>query len=289
MLTQTRAVWTRHHAVLAVCRVLPPPPDGEFAAHQARVEQLVNRLLADSVQVTPPDQLTVGPTLRRDSDAQSVFTAHADVRYAARSTVAAEQRILAALEDADAPLIPAGELAASVARVPLGDDQDAAVHAVLTSGARISAIVGPAGSGKTYVQRAITAAWTARTTPAAGQGPGDDPQPSAAESGYREVLVLAPSQIAASVLAESIGARAENVAKWLHEHHKQTKTQATQAAHATIGGRSRRTDFVPASGVDAAGRAAGHRRRSRHGEHPRPRRDPHRGPPSRREAAAGRR
>lgn len=226
VLDQTRAVWTRHHAVLAVSRVLPPP-DRDFAEHQARVEQLVGQLLADSVQVTPPDVLSVGPTLRRDSDAQSVFTAHADVLYAARSTVAAEQRILSALEDADAPLIAASELAASVARVPLGEDQDAAVHAVMTSGTRISAIVGPAGSGKTYVQRAIAAAWKARPAAAPGS-PADAPA-------YREVLALAPSQIAASVLADSIGARAENVAKWLHEYRKQTKKAAA----------ARGTGYVP--------------------------------------------
>jgi len=226
VLNQTRAVWTRHHAVLAVSRVLPPPPERDFAEHQARVEQLVGQLLADSVQVTPPDVLSVGPTLRRDSDAQSVFTAHADVLYAARSTVAAEQRILSALEDADAPLIAATDLAASVARVPLGDDQDAAVHAVMTSGTRISAIVGPAGSGKTYVQRAIAAAWKAR--PAASVGsPHDAP-------GYGDVLALAPSQIAASVLSDSIGARAENVAKWLHEYRNQVKKAAAARGTAHV-------------------------------------------------------
>lgn len=218
VLNQTRAVWTRHHAVLAVSRVLPPQPDQEFAEHQARVEQLVGQLLAESVQVTPPDVLSVGPTLRRDSDAQSVFTTHADVLYAARSTVGAEQRILSALEDADAPLIAATELAASVARVPLGDDQDAAVHAVMTSGTRISAIVGPAGSGKTYVQRAIAGAWKARV--AAPDGSAEQ------VPGYRDVLALAPSQIAASVLSDSIGARAENVAKWLHEYRNQVKKTA---------------------------------------------------------------
>ena len=79
MLNQTRAVWTRHHAVLAVSRVLPPTPGEAFAEHHAHVERLVGRLLADSVQVTPPDVLAVGPTLRRASDGQSVFTAHADV------------------------------------------------------------------------------------------------------------------------------------------------------------------------------------------------------------------
>jgi DNA primase catalytic core len=216
VLNQTRAVWTRHHAVLAVSRVLPPSPGESFGLHQHRVEQLVGQLLADSVQVTPPDVLSVGPTLVRDSDAQSVFTAHDDVLYAARSTVAAEQRILCTLEDADAPVILAEELAAGVARIPLGEDQDAAVYAALTTGTRISAIVGPAGSGKTYVQRAIAVAWKTRTVDA------DHP-------GNRAVLALAPSQIAAGVLADSIGARAENIAKWLHEYRKETK-QAADAA-----------------------------------------------------------
>lgn len=225
VLNQTRAVWTRHHAVLAVSRVFPPPANTPYQQHQQHIEQLVNRLLSDSVQVTPPDLLDVGPTLRRESDTENVYTQHADVLYAARSTVAAEQRILAALDDADAPLISAADLAASIARVPLGDDQDAAVHSALTTGARVSAIVGPAGSGKTYVQRAIAAAWRARTATAPSTNTPHSAKQAAAPAGdgTRDVLALAPSQIAASVLSASIGARAENVAKWLHEHRKEVK------------------------------------------------------------------
>ncbi|WAX58524.1 relaxase domain-containing protein [Jatrophihabitans cynanchi] len=225
VLNQTRAVWTRHHAVLAISRVLPPSADLPYEEHQKHIERLVTRILAESVQVTPPDLLDVGTTLRRASDAENVYTQHADVLYAARSTVAAEQRILAALEDADAPLISAADLAVSIARVPLGDDQDAAVHTALTTGARVSAIVGPAGSGKTYVQRAIAAAWHARpvSDPATDSTDRVAGHASSAGDSSREVLALAPSQIAASVLSESIGARAENVAKWLHEHRKEVK------------------------------------------------------------------
>jgi DNA primase catalytic core len=225
VLNQTRAVWTRHHAVLAVSRVFPPPANTPYQQHQQHIEQLVNQLLADSVQVTPPDLLDVGPTLRRNSDTENVYTQHADVLYAARSTVAAEQRILAALADADAPLISARDLAASIARVPLGDDQDAAVHDALTTGARVSAIVGSAGSGKTYVQRAIAAAWRGRpaNAPATNTADGADRTAAPNGDGARDVLALAPSQIAASVLSASIGARAENVAKWLYEHRKEVK------------------------------------------------------------------
>lgn len=217
VLNQTRAVWTRHHAVLAVCRALPPAPGEPYDAHQRRVERLVDQLIADSVQVTPPDLLDVGPTLRRTSDVQSVYTTHADVLYATRSTVAAEQRILATLEDGDAPLITPADLAPTAARHQLGDDQLAAAYSVLTTGTRISAVVGPAGSGKTYLQRAIAAAWSTRT-------------PDAEYPGAAQVLALAPSQIAASVLSNSIGAPAENIAKWLHEHRNQIKKAAAAAA-----------------------------------------------------------
>jgi DNA primase catalytic core len=203
LLTASRAVWTRHHAVLAVSRVLPPEPDTDFADHQARVEALTEGLLAAAVQVTPPQVLEVGASLRRDSDLGSVFTVHADLRYAAPSTVAAEQRFLAVLADrldnAAAPRIEAGALERHLARVPLGDDQHAAAHRLLTTPARVSALVGPAGSGKTYLQRAIATAWTAELGP---------------------VLALAPSQIAAHTLGDAIGARAENVPKWLHEHRR---------------------------------------------------------------------
>ena len=227
VLNQTRAVWTRHHAVLAVSRVVPPTPGQPFPDHQQDVERLVGQLLADAVQVTPPDVLTVGATLQRASDGQSVFTAHADVLYAARSTVDAEQRILSALGDVDAPLIAAVELAPTAARHQLGDDQFAAVYDALTTGSRVSAIVGPAGAGKTYVQRAIAAAWATRSADA------DHP-------GAAAVLALAPSQIAASVLSESISAPAQNIAKWLHEHTKQTKKAAAAQA------RGKRYDPDPA-------------------------------------------
>src|SRR5690606_33549851 len=67
-----------------------------------------------------------------------------------------------------------------------------------------------AGAGKTTTLEALRAAWTARF----GRG---------------SVVALAPSAAAASVLGRALGVRAENTAKWLHEHnHARTAFEKNQ-------------------------------------------------------------
>lgn len=80
----------------------------------------------------------------------------------------------------------------------LSEDQLTASREVLTSSAGISAIIGPAGTGKTTTMSAITDAWQQR------YGPGS-------------VVGLAPSAVAAGVLGDDTGVATENTAKWLHE------------------------------------------------------------------------
>ena len=65
--------------------------------------------------------------------------------------------------------------------IELGVDQAAAVHGVLTSGARVECLVGPAGTGKSFVVGAI-----ARVVAAPGE---DDPV-------HRAVLRSGPCLIA---------------------------------------------------------------------------------------------
>src|SRR5205823_6450923 len=88
------------------------------------------------------------------------------------------------------------ELAAT--GIELGVDQAAAVTGVLTSGARIESLVGPAGTGKSFVVGMIAQAW-------------QDPALSGTE---RRVFGLATSQIATDILAGE-GLRASNVTRWL--------------------------------------------------------------------------
>ena len=78
--------------------------------------------------------------------------------------------------------------------IELGADQAAAVRGVLTSGAQVEVLAAPAGAGKTVVVGALADMWRAHG---------------------RQVLGLAPSQVAADVMADE-GVDAVNITRWLH-------------------------------------------------------------------------
>ncbi|NVM96193.1 MobF family relaxase [Arthrobacter wenxiniae] len=124
--------------------------------------------------------------------------------YTDASTLANEQLIMQARHDGGGPAARSAETSAQLttyrhrAGYQLTADQLAAALAVLTSGNRLDAIVGPAGSGKTTTMAAIKAVWEE----AHGAG---------------SVVGLAPAAASAGVLARELGITAENIAKWLYE------------------------------------------------------------------------
>jgi hypothetical protein len=81
----------------------------------------------------------------------------------------------------------------------LGVDQRAAVQGVLTDGAKLSALVGPAGSGKSFTVGALAKAWQ---------------DPSLWNGEQHRAFGLASSQVATEVLAGD-GLETRNVARWL--------------------------------------------------------------------------
>lgn len=80
----------------------------------------------------------------------------------------------------------------------LAPDQLEAAYNVTTSPAQISAIIGPAGTGKTSTLAGLRTAWEAQY----GQG---------------SIIGLAPSAAAASVLGKELGITTDNTTKWLFE------------------------------------------------------------------------
>jgi ATP-dependent exoDNAse (exonuclease V) alpha subunit len=80
----------------------------------------------------------------------------------------------------------------------LGPDQAAALTAIALSGRVVDVLVGPAGAGKTTAMNVLRRAWET-------------------EHGKGSVVGLAPSAVAAQVLAEDLGISTENTAKWLHD------------------------------------------------------------------------
>ncbi|ODU04156.1 MAG: TrwC relaxase [Pseudonocardia sp. SCN 72-86] len=120
------------------------------------------------------------------------------------------------------------DLAAS--GVELGADQAAAVRGVLTSGARVETLVGPAGTGKSFVVGTIARAWTT------------DAHPDGVPAG--RVFGLATSQVATDVLAGE-GLTARNVARWLASQDRLAAPVAeARASDDDAGWRLRAGDLV---------------------------------------------
>jgi AAA domain-containing protein len=83
--------------------------------------------------------------------------------------------------------------------IELSADQAAAVRGVLTSGASVESLVGPAGTGKSFVVGVLNHAWI---------------DPTLWDGQQRKVVGLAASQIATNVLADE-GLTARNITRWL--------------------------------------------------------------------------
>ncbi len=81
---------------------------------------------------------------------------------------------------------------------PLQDEQSSTAEAVLASGRRLDAVVGPAGTGKTTTMSAVKALWE----DCFGSG---------------TVVGLAPAAASADVLGRELGLATDNVSKWLYE------------------------------------------------------------------------
>ncbi|MGH9068257.1 MAG: AAA family ATPase, partial [Acidimicrobiales bacterium] len=99
--------------------------------------------------------------------------------------------------DAGGGVVGRDRLARILSQASLGEDQSRAVERLCLAGERIAVLVGPAGSGKTKALAAARSAWEEAGMPVRG---------------------LAPSAVAAGVLAEQAGVPAETLAKFLHEH-----------------------------------------------------------------------
>lgn len=171
----------------------------------ADVDALVENVIAavlhpqTSIALTLPDQLEVPDSLRR-VDGASVYEVAGSQLYTSTQVLADEAFLVAAAQqdggrtaavtDVDVALLE------SVANgVTLNAAQAHLVEAMATSGRRVQLAIAPAGSGKTTAMAALTTAWT--------------------ESGGT-VLGLAPSAVAASLLAAETGAHADTLAKLTH-------------------------------------------------------------------------
>jgi hypothetical protein len=147
---------------------------------------------------TLPDEL-------RLADGSSAYQRPGSHLYATDQHLRSERALRAAARDHSAARLTP-DLATAYLNglgetgIELGADQAAAVRGVLTSGATVESLVGPAGTGKSFVLGVLNHAWTDPT-----HWPDGRP---------RNVVGLAASQIATNVLTDE-GLTARNITRWL--------------------------------------------------------------------------
>ena len=178
-------------------------------AEPARVRHVVDTLveagMSELVQITGTDELAASAPVRLDNGRSAMVNPSAQ-RYASRGHLRSEQALQQAAVIRDRARVAAADVDRWLTESgsTLGKGQAAAVRGLMTSGARVSQLVGPAGTGKSFTVAQLRAAWRDL---AGGQ-----------------VIGLATAERAAQVL-QADGVPAMNTARWL-----------TQQANGSAGG-----------------------------------------------------
>ena len=200
---EKRSTWRRWNLMAEASR---QTMGWRFAAVHDRVA--IVAMVADaaeraSLRLTPPD-LATSPMVFRRTDGTSVFRPKHSTVFSSEVLLEAEDRLLDRSRTLTAPTVALATVE-KITRKPdpdgrlLGDDQADALARIAMSGRMLDVLIGPAGAGKTTAMHALRRAWEA------DHGPGS-------------VVGLAPSAVAAQVLADDLGIETENTAKWWQTH-----------------------------------------------------------------------
>jgi DNA primase catalytic core len=183
-----RATWSTYHLQAEATRLAREhaPTGTDLLALSATI---AGHAMAGSLVITPPD-LNEPPDVMRRKDGESVYFVHGSTRYTSLAVLEAEDHLLAGARAGGGLMTDRGTVERAIARVEadlgytLNQGQRELVSHFATSGTRLAAGIGPAGTGKTTAMRAFAAAV-------------DD-------AGGR-LIALAPSAAAAEVLSADLG------------------------------------------------------------------------------------
>jgi conjugative relaxase-like TrwC/TraI family protein len=203
----TKASWTESDLARAINDALPDYLGG-LSGEQ--VQRLIHGLTREAIEhhavslnAEAPGTRTLPDELRL-VDGRSAYERPGARLYATDEHLRSERALRAAALERNAVSLPADVAAAFLSGlaesgIELGVEQAAAVRGVLTSGASVESIVGPAGTGKSFVVGTLAQAWQ---------------DPALWSGARRKVVGLASSQIATDVLADE-GLTARNITRWL--------------------------------------------------------------------------
>lgn len=169
-------------------------------------DNIVAAATEQAVELTPDrynldHQAQTGLSIR----GRSVFNTEDNAVYTSPETMARESQLMTAATDATgatitdtARLTTDLENYQSAGGFGLAEDQKMAAEEVIRDRHSVSAIIGPAGTGKTTTLAGLRHAWEN-------------------QNGEGSIIGLAPSAAAASVLGQELDIPTDNVAKWLYE------------------------------------------------------------------------
>lgn len=206
---EKRSTWRRWNLMAEAARQTTGYRFASTEDREAIVGLVVDTAEATSLRLTPPE-LASSPAAFRRPDGTSVFRPKHSAVFSSEVLLAAEDRLLERARTTTGPTVPLATVERITARPDregrtLGPDQAEALAKIALSGRMIDVLVGPAGAGKTTAMHALRRAWEH-------------------EHGCGSVVGLAPSAVAAQVLADDLGIATENTAKWLDTHDRTGET-----------------------------------------------------------------
>lgn len=220
----TRATWTPLNLRAEAERLTRHVRCASVTDRRAMVDAVTTAAMSACVELTPHRYRLTGAAaedVRVGLRGSAVFEDPANRIFTDASVLAAEGLVLGAAEETGAPQIEQHQAAALLGEISTAQERDkgyavapdqlAAALAVASDGRRVSAIVGPAGTGKTTTMGALRKAWEH----VHGEG---------------SVLGLTTSAQAAAVLGADLETDANTVAKWLNETVGEGAKQRAQRA-----------------------------------------------------------
>lgn len=202
---EKRSTWRRWNLTAEAARQTMGYRFASTEDREAIVGLVVDAAEAASLRLTPPGS-ALSPTVFRRPDGTSVFRPKHSTVFSSTVLLAAEDRLLDRARTTTGPTVPLAAVERIAAKpdrkgLVLGPDQAEALGKIALSGRVIDVLVGPAGAGKTTAMSALRRAWEN-------------------EHGHGSVIGLAPSAVAAQVLADDLGIQTENTAKWWELHER---------------------------------------------------------------------
>ena len=195
----------RHHAVWSMAQlrfevhralpVLPPGADGEAVLTEVAKLAVCGRAGTEVIQVTAPDLTDVTSLGVRASDGGSIYRPPNEARYCTLAHLDTEQQILTAAERTVPQLVGQEQARAAAEGTDLTGEQRDAVVMMLTAATATTALIAPAGAGKSHTMAGFARLWTTFTG--------------------RRVIGLTTSTNAARVLAHEGLAESYNIAEFL--------------------------------------------------------------------------